>query len=108
MTSFGTSAWIMDDLADTVEDVVARRWNYVLLKYAGTPLRTLGMDGGRQRTAVEILELVLASNAVDDAAEELCNHFAHGLEVLGELAPDSGALRQHLLITLNRWIATNP
>ena len=101
--SFGTAAWIMDDLADTVEDVVARRWNYVLLEYAGTPLPRLGLDGGRRRTAVEILELVLATNAVDKAAGEMCDHFTRGLELLGVIAPGSDALRRQLQISLNRW-----
>lgn len=106
ITSFGTVAWILDDLADTTEDVMARRWNYVLLQHAGSPLPTLGRDGDTQRTDAEILDEVLASDAVDEAAREMCAKLAHALEVLGEIAPDSDDLRRQLLVSINRWITT--
>lgn len=106
MTSFGTVAWILDDLVDSAGDVMARRWNYVLLEHAGSPLPTLGRDGDRQRTDAEILDEVLASDAVDQAAREMCAQLAHSLKVLGEIAPDSDDIRRQLLVSINRWITT--
>ena len=99
ITFLGTALWIADDVADTVEDVVARRWNYVLLKAAGETSLVLG-----RRTASEILESLLAGPAVEEATLDMCTYFRRGARLLGETGRATGITR-HVLVWMNRWIA---